>query len=389
MKMFTTMVRGMLLGIVLLTGLSMQAQDEVTLTVNSKWLSNDTIVALFEPRSYESYTTYIKGNKFSFTVKLPKGGSVYILKVGDAATDWDDKMTMIYLEPGKVDIKGGTSFKDATYSGDAFAKEFRYVWDNFGDLSPMMKPLKGLKEKLTKAQTVGDEDAALALMNEITLINAKRDAVANAWVKENSNSGVSAFVATVYLNKTKKDFPARMALLQSLGDHAKKTRIYKIAVDPLFEPNKSLPSLGAAAPDKFAIGSIAPDFTSLDADGKFVSLSDFKGKYVFIDFWASWCMPCKIQNPYYVAANNKYKDKNFVLLGVSIDSQRAAWLNAIAAEGLNWLQLSTLKANEEPAAKIYDVSSIPRNFLIGPDGKIVAKQLMGEAIEKTLSELIK
>jgi peroxiredoxin len=137
-------------------------------------------------------------------------------------------------------------------------------------------------------------------------------------------------------------------------------------------------------------GAVAMDFTQADVNGKPVKLSDFRGKYVLLDFWASWCAPCRRENPNLVKAYNEYKDKGFTILGVSLDKpeDKEKWLKAIEKDGLTWTQVSDLKAWENEAAKLYEVNAIPMNFLIDPQGKIVAKYLRGAALEETLQKLL-
>jgi peroxiredoxin len=138
---------------------------------------------------------------------------------------------------------------------------------------------------------------------------------------------------------------------------------------------------------QFAIGKEPPEIALPNPEGKILKLSDLRGQVVLIDFWASWCGPCRRENPNVKRVYDQYRDKGFEILGVSLDRDRGKWLKAIEDDGLEWLHVSDLKFWQSAAAQAYQVSAIPKTFLIGRDGKILGKDLRGPSLEQKLAEV--
>jgi peroxiredoxin len=210
----------------------------------------------------------------------------------------------------------------------------------------------------------------------------KKDSAISDWITLHNKSFVSPLVMILNYANDGEAAPMRK-LFDGFSADVKKS-YYANFLDGVIAQKEEL----AAKLEKLNIGNVAPLFSQADPDGKLISLESFRGKYVLIDFWASWCNPCRAENPNVVSTYNKYKSKNFEILGVSLDNNKTRWLNAIEEDNLTWAQVSDLKYWRNEVAIQYGVSSIPANFLLDKDGKIIAKDLRGPALGQTLERLL-
>ncbi len=326
-------------------------------------------------------STEVKDGKFSFSGMLAEATLAnLLLKVQEPPVQKDNQETpevkkndvlTLFLDKGDIKITAEDSISKATVEGSVANDDYLRLNGQLKDVDGRLEELERQYRQLYMAE---DEEGMKKLEPQFDELAAQQKQIMRDFLKNNCNSPIALYVLNKYA-----DYEINLAeiepMFNKLGKYIRNT------------PGGKEFAAGLEAAKKTAVGQPALDFAQPDVEGKNVNLASYKGKYLLIGFWASWCGPCRAENPNMLKAYSRFRDKGFDVLSVSLDDKREKWVAAIQADNLQWTQVSDLKGWKNEVAEKYGIRAIPQNLLIDPKGNIIAKNLRGDALEKKLEEV--
>ena len=287
------------------------------------------------------------------------------------------------LEPGRISIEvNKDNIGESIVKGSSNNDEYNLYRLNYIE---KLNAIENHRKEVAEARKNNDTELLIDLKEERKRLVTSRNFYAFDFIAEHPNSDVSLLILESQLIGSNQNLEKLKNSIVILKDVINKNATNKL-IGRKLETFIGIKE-GQANTE---VGKVAPDFSAPKPNGDMLALNDIKGKVTIIDFWASWCKPCRRENPNVVKVYEKYHDKGLEIISVSLDKggQKARWLKAIDDDNMNWHHVSNLKFWNEPVARLYNVSGIPATFILDEDGKIVAKKLRGDALDRQIAQML-
>ncbi|MDO6597373.1 TlpA disulfide reductase family protein [Oceanihabitans sp. 2_MG-2023] len=338
---------------------------------------NNSLVQLIRTEARKNIildSTRVTENSFTLTGKVDKPDMYYIQIEGVRGN------LPFIVENESIDIKIPT---DSIYASSIKGGKEN---DYYNEYQAFIKTLRFKNNKLAEefkiAQRKSDTSKITSIQQEFQGLMKENDANDLDFMTTNKDALLSALLLERAIMTNKLEYNKIKELYTNFDETIKNTRPGKKIATFIIENKKT------------AIGSVVPDFSGPNPEGKTIALNAIKGKVTIIDFWAAWCGPCRKENPNVVNVYEKYHNKGLEIIGVSLDGTpqqkdaKQAWIDAIEKDNLNWHHVSNLQYFNDPIAKEFNINAIPATFIIDAEGKIVAKNLRGPALEEKIAALL-